>query len=56
MIKAIIFDIGGVVVYEIDNIIKKKLDKKFRNKFDKYSSLLDSGKLTLKHSNVSVTE
>src|SRR3989344_6908020 len=48
MIKAIIFDIGGVVVYEIDNIIKKKLDKKFRNKFDKYSSLMDSGKLTLK--------
>ncbi len=48
MIKAIIFDIGGVLVPNLDELIRKKINNKIFNKnFKRYCKGLDSGKITL---------
>lgn len=47
MIKAIIFDIGGVLVPNLFKRIKNKLDKRFTNKIDRYDKLLNLGKISL---------
>ena len=48
MIKAIIFDIGGVIVPNLGKAIKKQAKNRyFIKKFEKYSRYLDSGKYSL---------
>src|SRR3989344_3451402 len=48
MIKAIIFDIGGVMIPDIQKLIIKEIkNKKFTGEFEKYAKDLDSGKVTL---------
>jgi|SRR3989344_4301494 len=49
MIKAIIFDIGGVLVENLDKIILNKIkNKNFKKNYYKYAKKLDSGEITLK--------
>src|SRR3989344_3982487 len=49
MIKAIIFDIGGVLVQNLDKIILNKIkNKNFKKNYYKYAKKLDSGEITLK--------
>lgn len=49
MIKAIIFDIGGVLVQNLDKIILTKIkDYAFRRNYYRYAKKLDSGEITLK--------
>ncbi|MEK6932463.1 MAG: HAD family phosphatase [Nanoarchaeota archaeon] len=48
MIKAIIFDIGGVVVNNLGKEIRKEVNNKFFIKYyAKYNKMLDSGNITL---------
>ncbi len=49
MIKAVIFDIGGVLVRNVEKIILSKIKNyDFRKNYNKYIKKLDSGEITLK--------